>query len=92
MAPKDALWEVVLAKPASKDFEKSPKALHPALEECFADLERSPHRGPNVRPLTGRLRGLRRYRVGEWRVIYRIVESTRRVEVIAVLPRGGAYR
>lgn len=92
MAPKEALWEVVFAKPASKAFEKAPKAIHPGLEDCFADLECSPRRGPNIRPLTGRLRGLHRYRVGEWRVIYRLIESTRHVEVIAILPRGGAYR
>lgn len=92
MAPKEALWEVVLAKPASKAFDKAPKALHPSLEGCYADLERSPYRGPNIRPLTGRLRGLHRYRVGEWRVVYRLIESARRVDVIAILPRGGAYR
>lgn len=90
MAPEKALWEVVLTKPASKAFDKAPKTVRPALEDCFVDLERSPYRGPNIRPLTGRLRGLHRYRVGEWRVIYRLVESTRRVEVIAILPRGGA--
>jgi mRNA interferase RelE/StbE len=92
MAPKEALWKVVLANPASKAFEKAPTIIHSALVDCFTALERSPYRGPNIRPLTGQLRGLHRYRVGEWRVIYRLVESARRVEVIAILPRGGAYR
>lgn len=92
MAPKEALWEVIFSKPASKAFEKAPTTLRPALVDCFTALELSPHRGPNIRPLTGQLRGLHRYRVREWRVIYRLVESARRVEVIAILPRGGAYR
>ncbi|MFQ6052556.1 MAG: type II toxin-antitoxin system RelE/ParE family toxin [Candidatus Hydrothermarchaeota archaeon] len=33
-----------------------------------------------------------RYRVGEWRVIYRLFKEKKIVEIIAILPRGDAYR
>ncbi|MDX9715713.1 MAG: type II toxin-antitoxin system RelE/ParE family toxin [Dissulfurispiraceae bacterium] len=34
----------------------------------------------------GQLKGLARYRVGEWRVIYRVDKEKKVVEIIAILP------
>ncbi|HEY4328554.1 MAG TPA: hypothetical protein VGN88_02370 [Phycisphaerae bacterium] len=39
---------------------------------CFAQLEVDPRQHNNIKRLSGALSGKFRYRVGDWRVIYRI--------------------
>lgn len=90
MARKDA-WEIVLTKPAKRVYDKAPRDIKGRLEGCFEELENNPIHGMNIRPLTGRLKGLIRYRVGDWRVIYRLFKERKTVEIVAILPRGDAY-
>ena len=90
MAHKES-WEIVLTKPAEKVYDKSPKDMRKRLDTCFEELEKNPLFGNNIRPLTGQLKGLYRYRVGGWRVIYRPSKQHVIVEIIAILARGDAY-
>ncbi len=89
---KKKIWEVVLTRPANKVYEKANVTMLKRLDNCFEELEKSPLYGNNIRPLTGELKGLMRYRVGDWRVIYRISDDEDIVEIIAILPRGKAYK
>ena len=91
MAKKDS-WEIVLTKPAEKVYDKSSKEMHRRLDRCFETLEKNPHYGNNIKHLTGELKGLLRYRAGDWRIIYRLFQETSVVEIIAILPRGNAYK
>jgi addiction module RelE/StbE family toxin len=54
-------------------------------------LEKNPLYGSTIRPLTGQLKGLYRYRIGDWRVIYQLSKQQVIVEIIAILPRGNVY-
>ncbi len=90
MAEKET-WEVVLAKPAWKTYDKADKETRRRLGKCFEELEKNPLWGGSTRPLTGKLKGLYRFRVGDWRVIYRPLGDKMTVEIIAILPRGDAY-
>ena len=91
MAQKET-WEIILTRPAGKVYDKSPADVRQRLDRCFEDLENNPLYGGNIRPLTGRLKGLYRYGVGDRRVIYRLYSEKLTVEVIAILPRGDAYK
>jgi mRNA interferase RelE/StbE len=66
--------------------------MHRHLDRCFETLEKNPLYGKNIKHLTGELKGLLRYRVGDWRVIYRLFQETNVVEIVAILPRGNAYK
>jgi len=89
---KKKIWEVVLTRPAEKTYDRAPRNVRERLSHCFAALERHPLYGKNIKSLTGRLKGLCRYRVGDWRVIYRLFKEKMIVEIIAILPRGNAYK
>ena len=91
MAQKET-WEIILTRPAWKVYDKSPGDVRQRLDRCFENLEKNPLYGSNIRPLTGRLKGLYRYGVGDWRVIYRLYRERPTVEIIAILPRGDAYK
>lgn len=88
---QEETWEIVLTRPAEKVYDKSPKDMQQRLDRCFEELEKNPSYSSNIRPLTGKLKGLYRYRVGDWRVIYQLFKEKRIVEIVAILPRGNAY-
>ena len=91
MAEKE-IWEIVLTKPAKRVYEKAGESMRQRLDNYFEDLEQNPLHGNNIKPLTGQLKGLLRYGVGDWRVIYGLLKGTMKVEIIAILPRGDVYK
>ena len=88
---EETIWEVVLTRPAERVCDRLAADLRERLEECFLSLESNPLFGANIKALTGQLKGLYRHRLGEWRVICRVLRAKGVVEVIAILPRGNAY-
>jgi mRNA-degrading endonuclease RelE of RelBE toxin-antitoxin system len=44
-----------------------------------------------VKPLTGKLQGHHRLRVGDWRVLFIPDKDAKMLYVFAILPRGEAY-
>jgi mRNA-degrading endonuclease RelE of RelBE toxin-antitoxin system len=91
VAQKDA-WEIILTRPAQRAYDRASVDIRRRLDTCFLDLEKNPIYGNNIRPLTGQLRGLIRYKAGDWRVIFRLFKDRKTVEIVAILPRSEAYR
>jgi len=62
------------------------------LNRCFERLSKNPHSHPNTKRLKGILSGLYRCRVGDWRVIYEVIEAEQVVNILQIVHRGKAYR
>ena len=85
------MFEVLLSPDARTFFGDADPPLARKLARCFAELERESRRHNNIKRLTGKLVGRFRYRVGDWRVIYRIDERARQVHVLVVAHRSEIY-
>jgi mRNA interferase RelE/StbE len=85
------MFEVILSPEAEAFFASAEKPLARKLARCFAELEREPRRHNNIKRLTGKHSGLSRYRVGNWRVIYRIDDGAGRVLVLSIANRREVY-
>jgi mRNA interferase RelE/StbE len=85
------MFEVILSPEAQAFYAASDRPLARKLARCFAQLERDPRRHNNIRRLSGQWAGLLRYRVGDWRVIYRIDVEANRVLVLANAHRSEVY-
>lgn len=79
---------VDLARRARKEIVDLDWPLSDAVVEALGLLEREPESGHRLR---GRLRGLRSFRVGTYRVIYQLDDDQRVVRVLAVRHRSIAY-
>ena len=79
---------VVLARSARDSLASLGFLLADAILDALGELERNPQLGHELR---GRLRGLRSYRVGVYRIIYEL-RDPRTVRVVAIRHRGDAYR
>lgn len=77
------------AKSASRLDKKLQGRILAALLE-LGDAPDIPH-GDTIKPLEGRHRGDWRYRIGDYRLIYRPDRYRREVLLLEVAPRGDAY-
>ena len=85
------MYEVILSPEAQAFFAGADKPLARKLAHCFSSLERDPRRHNNIKRLSGEHAGLSRFRVGDWRVIYRIDDAGKRVLVLSIANRREAY-
>jgi len=86
-------WKVELSKNSLKYLKKSDKKTSQRLLSSLEALEASEHplSHKDVRPLVGKLRGFYRLRVGEFRLIFELDNTNKRIGVLLIIPRGNAY-
>ncbi len=85
------MFEVVLSPSAAEFYAAADRPLASKLARCFRRLEAEPRQGTNVKRLKGEWSGYLRYRVGDWRIIYRIDDVANRVDVLVIAHRREVY-
>ena len=85
------MFEVVLSPSAPQFYAAVDRPLALKLARCFRRLETAPRQGNNVKRLQGEWSGYLRYRVGDWRVIYRVDDDANRVNVLVIAHRREVY-
>ncbi len=84
-------FDIAWTSPARRALPRLPEKVATAVVELlYGSLAANPHRGGKALRLG--LGGLHSARRGDYRVIYRIDEERRRVEVLAIEHRSEAYR
>ena len=84
-------YAVAWTAPARRALARLPeKAATAAVEFIYGSMAASPHRVG--KPLKLGLAGLHSARRGDYRVIYRINDDDRRIDVVAIEHRSDAYR
>jgi mRNA interferase RelE/StbE len=81
--------KVILHRRAEKDLRRLPKPVFKAVWRALEDLEKNPLTGLSLR---GILSGKRKYRVGDWRIIYEFLSKEKTVIVYKIESRGQAYK
>ena len=86
-------FRIEIKPSAEKQYRRLDRKLRRRIKAALEELEReeSPLSHPQVRPLTGKLKGDYRLRVGDWRVLFTPDHDARLIYVYAILPRGEAY-
>ena len=86
-------WTIEVKPTAEKYYLKLGKENRKRIKKALFDLQNSdaPLLSPNVRPLTGKLHGDYRLRVGKWRILFTPDKDKKIIDVYAILPRGDAY-
>jgi mRNA interferase RelE/StbE len=84
-------YAIAWAAPARRALARLPEQVAAAVVEfLYGSLAANPHR--MGKPLRLELQGLHSARRGDYRVIYRIDDHHRRVEVVAIEHRADIYR
>lgn len=84
-------WHVDLSPPAQRDLNQVPARVGPSLLEfIYSGIAENPQR--RGKALRGEMDGVWSARRGDYRMLYRIDEGSRTVQVLRVAGRGIAYR
>ena len=83
------IYSVRIKSSAAKELARLPRDARERLIEAIDKLGEEPLAGALLK---GGLRGLRRIRVGNYRIVYEVLDDELVVLVIRVAHRQGAYR
>ena len=84
-----ATYSVRIKRSATRDLAQIARQDRERIVDAIDRLGEQPHSGY---PLKGDLRGLRRIRVGDYRVVYELLDNELMVLVVRVAHRREAYR
>jgi mRNA interferase RelE/StbE len=68
------------------------KEYQEKVKQAVKELEIDPFFSKNVRRLHGELEGLYRYRIGRFRMIFRVLPETKEIRILAIASCGNAYK
>lgn len=85
-------YRLKLAKEALKYYDKQSTKMQDRIDSALTAIQLSPKLGPHIEPLDGRYKGLMKYRLGNFRIIYSIEDDILVVTVVAIGPRGDVYK
>ena len=83
------MYRVLLERGAEKDLARLSSGIHDRVIAAIQGLARNP-RPPGCRKLKGN-GSLWRIRVGDYRVLYEILDSAATIDIIAIRHRREAY-
>lgn len=79
----------VVSKKVNKIAKKLPIRLHKKINTVFDILKNDPLAGDKLR---GELADFRKYRIGDYRVVYQFDSKTETLTIIKIEHRQGVYR
>jgi len=86
-------WRFILSDHFTKSIEKIDKKLQGRVLEAITRIADAPLTvvGDTVKPLTADLKGLWRYRIGDYRLVYDPNQEDELVVLVSFGPRGDVY-
>lgn len=87
------IWKIRVSSNAIKYYKKLDKKLKKRIKNNLVELSgfEIPLDSPKVRALTGEFKGFYRLRIGDYRIIFAVIEESKVIAVVNIFPRGKAY-
>ncbi len=86
------MYKLFFEKEAKRDFEKLPKPVQKIIRDKLKILSEDPQLlKNNIKPLKGKYRGLKRLRVGKYKIIFEEKENELIILIIRIAHRGEIY-
>ncbi|NOZ93155.1 MAG: type II toxin-antitoxin system RelE/ParE family toxin [Acidobacteria bacterium] len=82
------MWKVSYTRSAARAIRKLDPQVQKRIRAAVEILRTDPLRG---KPLQLTLQGLRSWRTGDWRIVYRVIENRLEILVVAVGHRREVY-
>ena len=84
-------YQTQFSRQAAKRLEGLDRPTRQRVEHRLNELEENPF-DPRISKLLKGLEGIRSSRMGDWRVLYTVNPSIQTIYIVAIRPRGEAYR
>lgn len=84
------MYKLIFDKEVEKFLKKQDVTVRRRIRDALLELAENPYRAAHVKRLAGRERQFRK-RVGDYRIIYEIIDQQLVILVLKVASRGSAY-
>lgn len=84
-------YQTHFSREAVKRLDRMDRGTCERIERRMEELETNPY-DPRISKPLKELEGMRSSRVGEWRILYTIDRTANILYIVAIRPRGEAYR
>jgi mRNA interferase RelE/StbE len=86
-------WTIKLSSDVEKYYQRLDKNLRKRIKKGLLALSEyeKPLEHPQVKAQTADLKGFYRLRVGNYRVIFALLEKEKIIAVVNIFPRGNSY-
>ncbi|MCK4870085.1 MAG: type II toxin-antitoxin system RelE/ParE family toxin [Gammaproteobacteria bacterium] len=86
------MYKIELATKAAKTYQKLPEQLRVKINTKLMTLAKNPYaKNNNVKPLVG-MPACYRLRIGDWRIIYEVMDDKLKIFVIKIAQRKEIYK
>lgn len=87
------MYQVKLSKEAAKYYRKMDRPTRDRIDKALDAIGDDPFdvEHHDIKPLHGLLKELWRYRMGKFRIVYRVNREAKEVQIATIRPRGKAY-
>ena len=84
-------YQANLSREALKRLDRLDHSTYQRIERRLYELKADPF-DPRISKSLKGLEGMRSSRVGDWRILYTVNPSIQTIYIVAIRPRGEAYR
>ena len=84
-------WRVVWTREAERYFHRVQPKTQARILKALQTLAVDPLGSSHVKRLHGELEGLHRFRLGDLRMVFRLLPLDREIRIIAIASRGDVY-
>ena len=88
---EEGLWNFTLSREFGRELRNQPQLLKPVVDAIFEVCKAPTSAQKNFKPMQGRLRGMWRYRIGDYRIVYEPNSKKRTIDFLWLKPRSSAY-
>lgn len=82
-------WQVQLSRQAERTFQRLPASARHRMERAIDSIATNPRpQGKSVKAIEGTKDAFLRYRVGDHRILYEIIDVDRTVLILAIVHRS----
>ena len=86
------MHKIILHRNAVKFYHKADNALQERVADAIDVIARNPHLDGHIKKLTGDLKHMHRFRMGDLRILYEIDDAQETVWIKTIEWRGSAYK
>ena len=86
------VFKIQITKSCLKQIDRAPTGIRQAVDKAIRKISESPCKGIGIKAMTGNWSGYYRYRLGSYRIIYRVEHDTITVFVVSFGTRGDIYK
>lgn len=86
------MYKITFSKQSYNFYVSSQSSIRKKIDKSLDILKTNPYQHNNIKSLSGSYKGYYRYRAGDYRIIYQVIEGDKIVVIILVEHRSKVYK